>query len=79
MTKAKKSRSRLLTEDEMRAVIEDACLNLTNATVARKIGVGKQLITEILNLRSGISDRVAGALGYERLIMYRKIGKGVLD
>lgn len=67
-----------LTEEDLRNEVRsmigiDASGNRTYAAdLAEKFGISKAYLSDVLNGRRGIADRLAEAMGYERVVVFRK-------
>lgn len=60
---------------DSRALLDELtarCEASSQTILARELGISVSYLGDVLHGRRGISDRMARALGYERLTVYRR-------
>jgi transcriptional regulator with XRE-family HTH domain len=65
------------TESELRAELREMIgfapdgSRIFAADLAEKFGISKAYLSDVLNGKRGIADRLADAMGYERVVVFR--------
>lgn len=65
-------RMRPLTEDEMRLKLRDLCDDESQKRVAKRFGVSPAFICDVLYGRRNVTEALATAMGYERVVIFRR-------
>jgi hypothetical protein len=65
----------IIDETTIRGLIRDRCKTLGSQSVfADQVGVSAAYLSDMLLGKRGVSDTLAGAVGYEKFVAFRKIG-----
>ena len=64
--------SRIYSQNELLNELRGMAARSNQKTVARELGITSQTLSDLLNDRMDISQRIAEAMGYRREIIFRK-------
>lgn len=61
-----------LTQDDMRMELARLCAVSTQTAVGERLGFSAQFINDVLAERRGVTDALANAMGYRRVVRFKR-------